>query len=75
MAKIDVIKEKINYLKVWLGIFVVTLISLLGWLSANYDKLQDIRLYFSFIGLFWLLVSINFLNKVILEKINSLEEL
>jgi len=26
MGKIDMIKEKINYLKVWLGISVVTLI-------------------------------------------------
>jgi hypothetical protein len=30
MSKIDKIKERINYLKVWLGIFVVTNIGLIG---------------------------------------------
>lgn len=75
MARIDLIKEKINYLKVWLGISVVTLISLLGWLSSNYEILTHLRLIISFIGIVWLVVSIHFLNKSILNKINSLEEL
>ncbi len=75
MAKIDLIKEKINYLKVWLGISVVTLISLLGWLSSNFESLSTIRLILSFLGVVWLVISIHFLNKAILIKINSLEEL
>jgi len=51
MAKIDVIKEKINYLKVWLGIFVITLISLIGWIVSNYEKTVFVgRLGFSFIA-------------------------
>jgi hypothetical protein len=75
MARIDVIKEKINYLKVWLGISVVTLISLLGWLSSYFSGLTNLRLILSFIGLLWLIVLIHFLNKSILDKINSLEEL
>jgi hypothetical protein len=75
MGKIDLIKEKINYLKVWLGISVVTLIGLLGWLSSNYEKLSSIRLILSFVGIVWLVVLIHFLNKSILQKINSLEDL
>ena len=75
MGKIDLIKEKINYLKVWLGISVVTLIGLLGWLSSNYEKLSNVRLILSFIGIVWLVVLIHFLNKSILHKINSLEDL
>lgn len=46
MAKLDVIKEKINYLKVWIGVFVVTLISLIGWLSSNYEEISNIRFLF-----------------------------
>ena len=65
MAKIDVVKEKINYLKVWLGIFVVTLIGLVGWLSSKFEAISDERLA----------ISIHFLNKNILKKINSLEGL
>ena len=75
MGKIDLIKEKINYLKVWLGISVVTLIGLLGWLSSNYENLSNIRLILSFIGIGWLVILIHFLNKSILQKINSLEDL
>ncbi len=75
MGKIDLIKEKINYLKVWLGISVVTLIGLLGWLSSNYDNLSTMRLTLSFIGIGWLVILIHFLNKSILHKINSLEDL
>ena len=75
MSRIDVIKEKINYLKVWLGIAVVTLIGLLGWLSSHYEALSNIRLILSFVGIIWLIVLIHFLNKSILHKINSLEDL
>ena len=75
MGKIDLIKEKINYLKVWLGISVVTLIGLLGWLSSNYDKLSSTRLILSFVGIVWLVGLVHFLNKSILNKINSLEDL
>lgn len=75
MSKLDLIKEKINYLKVWLGISVVTLISLLGWLSSHYSTLSNVRLILSFIGIAWLVVMIHFLNKSILQKIESLEDL
>ncbi|MCF6309628.1 MAG: hypothetical protein L3J19_04005 [Sulfurimonas sp.] len=75
MARIDLIKEKINYLKVWLGISVVTLISLLGWLSSNFDELSTVRSIISLIGVAWLVALVHFLNKSILNKINSLEEL
>ncbi|MBL8526522.1 MAG: hypothetical protein JNL68_02450 [Burkholderiales bacterium] len=35
MSELDVAKEKIAYLKVWLGILVVTDISTFGWLISN----------------------------------------
>jgi hypothetical protein len=75
MSKIDMIKEKINYLKVWLGISVVTLIGLMGWLSSHFEKLSNGRLLLSLIGIVLLAILIHFLNKTILDKINSLEDL
>ncbi len=36
MSELDVLKEKIAYLKLWLSIIVVTDISLVGWLLGNY---------------------------------------
>lgn len=75
MAKLDLIKEKINYLKVWLGIFVATLIGLVGWVATNYDTISFEKLFLAIVAILWLIISIHILNKKILEKINSLEEL
>jgi len=36
MSKLDVAKERIAYLKLWLGIVIVTDISLVGWLLGNF---------------------------------------
>jgi hypothetical protein len=38
MAKIDVTKEEINYLKLWLGIAVVSDISLFSWLVTTVGR-------------------------------------
>ena len=35
MSKLDVAKEQLAYLKFWLGIMVVTDISLVGWLVSS----------------------------------------
>jgi len=37
VSELDVIKEHIGYLKVWLGIMVVTDIILFGWLTTNFQ--------------------------------------
>ena len=36
MSKLDVAKVHIAYLKLWLGIVIVTDISLMGWLLGNF---------------------------------------
>ena len=36
MSEADLIKEKIAYYKFWLGIMVITDISLFGWLVSNF---------------------------------------
>ena len=38
MSELDVAKEKIAYLKVWLGILLVTDISTFGWFVSNVDS-------------------------------------
>ena len=38
MSELDVAKEQIAYLKLWLGIMVVTNISLIGWFIGNYGQ-------------------------------------
>ncbi len=36
MSQVDWLKERIAYLKLWLGIMIVTDVSLIGWLVGNY---------------------------------------
>ena len=43
MGKIDKVKEELNYLKVWLGIIVVTTIGLIGWLANHYDTASVLK--------------------------------
>jgi len=38
MVEIDVVKEQIAYLKLWLSIMVVTDISLIGWFIGQYGQ-------------------------------------
>ena len=38
MSKLDVAKEQIAYLKFWLGVMVVTDISLVGWLVSSTES-------------------------------------
>lgn len=38
MSKLDVAKEQIAYLKFWLGIMVVTDISLVGWFVSTVES-------------------------------------
>lgn len=38
MSEFDITKEQIAYLKFWLGIMVVTDISLIGWLITHVDQ-------------------------------------
>lgn len=75
MSESDVVKEKINYLKVWLGILVVTTIGLLGWIATNYEGMDNLKTGLSIFSVMVLVVVIHFLNKVILKKINSLGDL
>ncbi len=43
MSEFDVAKEQIAYLKFWLGILVITDISLFGWLLSNATS-ADLRM-------------------------------
>ncbi len=75
MAKIDEIKEELNYLKVWLGIIVVTTIGLLGWLINNYETSSTIKIVSDIVAIIVLTVSIMFIDKNIKKKIKSLKDL
>ena len=75
MAKIDEIKEELNYLKVWLGIIVITAIGLIGWLINNYETAGMIKIISDIIAILTLTVTIFLIDKNIKYKIKSLKDL
>ena len=75
MAKIDEIKEEINFLKLWLSVLIVTVWGMIGWGISNIGKINNILLVLDGVGvmiLSWIIVIINF---TIIKKIKSLKDL
>ena len=75
MAKIDEIKEKLNYLKVWLGITIITTIGLISWLINNFETTSNYKTIGSIFLIVILTISILLLDKSIRAKIKSLRDL
>ena len=75
MGKIDEIKEELNYMKVWLGIIVVTTIGLVGWLVNHYESASMFKTLGCIVAIVVLTFVIVLIDKKIKEKIKSLREL
>jgi len=75
MAKIDEIKEELNYLKVWLGIIVITTIGLISWLINNYEISSMIKILSDILAIIILTISVIIIDKRIKAKIKSLKDL
>jgi hypothetical protein len=75
MAELDVAKEKIGYLKVWLGVLLVTDISTFGWLISNVDTATAPLLWAAAIAVVALTMSILLLHRRIEHHVESLREL
>jgi hypothetical protein len=75
MSELDVAKEKIAYLKVWLGILVITDISVFGWLISNIENTTALLLWAAVIAVVGLTAGIYLLHKRIKGHIESLRGL
>jgi len=75
MSELDVAKEKIAYLKVWLGILVVTDISTFGWLISNVENATALLLWAAVVAVVALTIGILLLHRRIDRHIQSLRGL
>ena len=75
MSQLDVLKEKIAYLKLWLGIMVVTDISLVGWLLGNYTAANRLLVVADVAAIFVISFGIYVLHERIEKEIERLKEL
>ena len=75
MSELDHLREEVAYLKFWLGIFVVTGISLAGWLVSSFDTAAGYAVFLAFCGLILLGAVIVLLHRLIERRISRIKEL
>lgn len=75
MSELDLAKERIAYLKVWLGILLVTDISTFGWLASNADTASRLLLWEGIAVVIASTLGIVLLHRRIDRRIQSLKEL
>ena len=75
MSELDHLREEVAYLKFWLGIVVVTHISLAGWLVASFDTAAGYALILAVGGLILFSAGIVILNRRIEHRIARIKEL
>ena len=75
MSELDKIKESINQMRLWLGAFLVTDISLIGWFVSNLGSRKILLLIAAGLVIIALAGAIVRLNKKIEAAIERLGEL
>ena len=75
MGKIDEIKEEIGWLKVWLGILVVTMFGMIGWGISHIGKVSNLLLILDAISIVMIAIIVAIINFSAIKKIKSLKDL
>lgn len=68
----DKIKEKINYLKLWLGLLVLTIVGSASWFINNYSTANKMILFGDFVFIIFLFIFIVIIHIKISKNINKL---
>ena len=75
MGKMDKQKESIGYLKVIFSILVAIDVSLVAWIFKSSILLENKQLIFPSVIVLFITFSLVYVNKIILKKIDQLEEM
>ena len=75
MSRLDVAKETIAYLKFWMGVLVVSDISLVGWLLSDANTTPDLKTYAAVFAVVVITLSTFIVHKDVKRIILTLEEL
>ena len=75
MSKIDEIKEEIGWLKIWLGILVVTIFGMIGWGISHIGKVSNLLLILDAMSIIMMSIIVMIINFSAIKKIKSLKDL
>ena len=75
MSELDHLKEQIAYLKLWLGIMVVTDISVVGWLASAADGTRPVLVALAVITVALVTTGIVIVHRHIERRIDQIGKL
>jgi len=75
MSQLDMVKEKINLLKYWIGIVIGVLLAVSAWLFNNADSLPPWKLIAAALLIVSCVGMIVVLNNKLIKCIDALEDL
>lgn len=75
MSEIDRLKEQLTYLRFWLGIGVVTAITLIGWLISTWASADPTLWFAGLIGVGVLFVAVYLVHRQIERRIEQIGKL
>jgi putative flippase GtrA len=75
LSKVDKAKEQIAYLKFWLGVMVVTDISLVGWLVSGSGSAPNYKVAAAVVAVVVITVSGFIVHRRVEQRIDALEDL
>ena len=75
MSKVDVAKERIAYMRLWMGLGLALIVSLIGWALANFVSANISQIAAAVLGILILCVSCYFLHGRIHKRIDELESM
>ena len=75
MSELDHLREEVGYLKFWLGVVVVTDISVAGWFISSSETAAPYTVFVALCGLILLTAGIVILNRRIEHRISRIKEL
>lgn len=75
MSELDLIIERLTYLRLWFGVLVVTDISLSGWIMLHLGTPQTLLLASAVITVIAITVVLYFVHRLIVRLTDSLRDL
>jgi hypothetical protein len=75
MPKLERLKEEVAYFKLWLGIVLVTDISLVGWLMVSVDEVDRLRIVLAVLGVVVLSFGVVILHRQIDQRVARIGKL
>ena len=75
MSELDHLREEVAYLKFWLGIVVVTDISLAGWFISSSETAAPYLMSLAVCGLILLSAGIVLVHRLVQRRISRIKEL